>query len=127
MTHIKFWSVHCPGMAAVFEPIVLRVEEEVIFNGNIGPGETLEVDVRMPIVTMKVELGTSDIDGLGNPTGPFRNFLYEEIVDPFHIEFHDALKLAVLHNESTIPQTAVFRSKIPGHEGKFELSFSLPG
>jgi hypothetical protein len=68
MTHINFSSVYCPGMAAVFEPIVLRVDEEEIFHGNIEEGGTLVVDVRIPIVSIKVEMGIREIDGLGNTT-----------------------------------------------------------
>ncbi|MER6784261.1 hypothetical protein ABT330_06385 [Streptomyces sp. NPDC000658] len=126
MTHINFSSVHCLVMAAAFEPIVLRVDEEEIFHGNSEEGGTLVVDVRIPIVSMKVEMGVREIDGLGNPTGPFSNFLYEEIVDPFHTVYHDSLKLT-LYDDSPHPQTAVFRGKDPGHEGKFELSYRLPG
>ncbi|MEW2136490.1 hypothetical protein AB0892_07770 [Streptomyces sp. NPDC005409] len=124
MVHIKFWDVFCPVLARTFEPIILRVDEEEIFHGSIEQSETLSINVRVPIQTIKVELGTSDIDGLGEPIGPFRNFVYLEPVNPFHTEEHDSLKLT-LFDESI--SRALFRSKIPGHEGKFELSFSVPG
>ncbi|MFJ5550545.1 hypothetical protein [Streptomyces sp. NPDC093225] len=127
MTHIRFWSVYCPIMAAAFEPVLLRVDGGEVFQSNMEQGDTVEIDVRLPIVTMNVELGTSDLDGQGNPTGPFHPFLYEKFVDTHHIEYHDSLKLVILHDESTVPQTAVFRGRIAGHEGKYELSFSLPG
>ncbi|WP_327736705.1 hypothetical protein OG749_25990 [Streptomyces nojiriensis] len=126
MLHIKFWDVFCPALGGVFETIVLRVDEEEIFHGPIEQGQTLTVDKRIPFETMAVELGTSETDGLGNPTGPFRRFVYLEEVGASHVEEHDSLELDLFH-DSPHPQRAHFRSKIPDHGGKFELGFSLPG
>lgn len=46
--------------------------------------------------------------------------------DPFRTAYHDSLKLTQ-YDDSPHPQTAVFRGKDAGHEGKFELSYRLPG
>ncbi|WP_020136179.1 hypothetical protein [Streptomyces sp. 351MFTsu5.1] len=122
MTNIKFEDVFAPVMASGDHQqlIILRVDGEELFEGYIAQGETLGVNVTVPITTLSVEMGTRNFDALGHP-GAFLGFRHV-VQNPPPAE-EDAWKVTVFDDHLF---GTLFRSHVPGHEGKFELRFALP-
>ncbi|UUU40640.1 hypothetical protein [Streptomyces sp. NBC_00162] len=122
MTKIKFQSVFAPVTASGDNDqlIILRVDNEEVFEGFIHQGGTIDVNVTMPITTLFVELGTRTFDALGHP-GEFLNFMHLAAHPP--PEEEPVWKVTVF--DDGVSETT-FRSRVPGHGGKFELSFALP-
>ncbi|MER5809097.1 hypothetical protein ABT143_13025 [Streptomyces sp. NPDC002033] len=122
MTNVKFKSVFASAMASGdhAQLIILRVEGEDVWEGAIAQGETVDVDVKMPITTLHVEMGTRGVDALGHPSD-FLGFVHL-VENPPPVE--EAV-WTVTAFDSGDNQT-VFRSKVPGHEGRFEVRYVIP-
>lgn len=121
MTNIKFETVFAEVMASGDhqQSIILRVDDVEVFEGLIGQGETLDINVKLPITTLAVEMGTRTFDALGHPSG-FRNFAHVVQNPPPSEE--DVWKVTLFDDNLF---GTLFRSHVPGHEGKFELKFSF--
>lgn len=122
MTKIKFESVFAPAMEGHGQrSIILRVDGEEVWEGHIGQGEIVNINVTLPIQTLSVELGTRRFDEHGNPDG-FLN--YKHLVEIPHPSEEDVWKVTLFDDNMT---RALFRSRIDGLGGKFELEVSFHG
>ncbi len=122
MTKIKFESVFAPAMEGHGQrSIILRVDGEAVWEGHIGQGEIVNINVTLPIQTLSVELGTRRFDEHGNPDG-FLN--YKHLVEIPHPSEEDVWKVTLFDDNMT---RALFRSRIDGLGGKFELEVSFHG
>ncbi|WP_037889488.1 hypothetical protein [Streptomyces sp. NRRL S-87] len=122
MAKIKFESVFAPAMEGHGQrSIILRVDDEEVWEGHIGQGEFADINVTLPIQTLFVELGTRRFDEHGNPDG-FLN--YKHLVEIPHPAEEDVWKVTLFDDNMT---RALFRSRIEGLGGKFELEVSFHG
>ncbi|MFJ5552699.1 hypothetical protein [Streptomyces sp. NPDC093225] len=122
MTKIKFESVFAVVMEGSGQrSIILRVDDEEVWEGAIGQGDFVDINVTLPITTLFVELGTRRFDDHGNPDG-FLN--YKHLVEFPPPSEEDVWKVTLFDENMTRPK---FRSRIEGLGGRFELEVSFHG